>query len=95
LVPYWTRFSYWNRRIPVLLARIARNGLKVSMSVEIATLRAGAASAAFADGRSPSSPGAASPTVRAASATTRRHGGCRKPLRYAYMPMSAFLTTMA
>ena len=65
------------------------------MSVEIATLRAGAASAAFADGAVTAAAGAASPTVRAASATTRRHGGCRKPLRYAYMPMSAFLTTMA
>ena len=59
LTPYCTRFSYWNRRIPVLLARIARNGLKVSMSVAMATLTVGAASAACAGRVVPATAGAA------------------------------------
>ena len=70
LTPYWTRFSYWNRRIPVLLARIARNGLKVSMSVAMATFIAGAASAACAGRVVPATAGAAS-----ATAADREGGG--------------------
>src|SRR6476469_561923 len=72
LTPYCTRFSYWNRRIPVLLARIARNGLKVSMSVAMATLTAGAASAACAGSVVPATAGAASATAATAKAAARR-----------------------